>query len=79
MVEELIELFLGPGGGAVSSQIVQHQQRGGAQLCKALIIGDSAGGAISGPQVVQQIGYGDEQGRIALTISIFILDNIVHL
>jgi hypothetical protein len=64
VVEQLEELLLCPGRGALAAQIVQNQQTGGAHLLEGLVVLDFAVGAKGGAQVVEQIGHDDENGGL---------------
>ena len=62
VVDELVEFFLGPGGGALRAQVVQDEEGSFADLLESFVIGGVALGVEGGPQVVQQVGDDDEEG-----------------
>src|SRR5215211_8276202 len=60
VVDDLVELLPGPGGGVLGSQIVEHQQGGAANLVEAVVVGDAPCRVERGAQVVEEIGYDRE-------------------
>ena len=61
--QKLVELLLGPGSGALRTQVVQHQKRRRPEVLEALVVGDGALRCEGGPQVVQKVGHrGVEDG-----------------
>ena len=64
VVDDLKQLFLGPRGGAVYAQVVEHQQRHVAHLLEQLIVGSLAVGGVGGAQMIQQVGHHYEEGGL---------------
>ena len=64
MVEQLKELLLRPRAAALRAQVIQNQQRRGAQLLKEFIIAHIALRAKGRAQMVEQIGHDHEECRL---------------
>ena len=64
VVEELVQLLLGPGGAALGSQVVQDQQGGALHVLEELVVGHLAVRAEGGAQVVQQVRHHHEEGLL---------------
>ena len=63
MVEDLEELFLGPGGAALGAQIIKNEQGGVAHLVKPFVVRRRAIGRKGSAQVVQQVRDDDKEHR----------------
>ena len=63
VVDDLSQLFLGPGRGALAAESVEHEQRRGPDLLEEVAIGGLACGTEAGAQVVEQIGGVGEEER----------------
>ena len=67
VVDDLAQLFLGPGRGALAAEAVEHEQRRGPDLLEEVAIRGLACGAEAGAQVVEQIGgVGEEDDAAAV-------------
>ena len=64
-VEELVEFFPSPGGGAFRAQVVQDEEGGALDFLETPVVGDGAFGVEGAPQVVQQVGDDDEEDVVA--------------
>ncbi len=60
MVDDLVELFLRPGGGVLSAQVIQHQQADVADLFEAGFKG-GFGAVVGIPQPIQQVRDSEEK------------------
>ena len=65
IVEELIELLAHPGRHGLRAQVIQDQQRRGADLLEPPVERGLAGRAESSSQVIEQIRNHDEERGIA--------------
>ena len=65
MVEQLVQLFLGPGGGAFRAQVVEDEQRGFADFVEAFVVRGGAVGVERSPQVIEQVRHDHKKGRFA--------------
>ncbi len=66
VIDYLEELLLGPGGGGMGPQVVQDEQGGLFHPFKGVVVAEFGLGAIRGTQVVQELGDGSEEDRLAL-------------
>src|SRR5581483_11687039 len=62
VIEELVDLLVCPGGGALGPQIVEDEELGGPDLLEELIVADRAARTIGGAEMVQEVRNGDEGG-----------------
>src|SRR5450759_4098018 len=64
VVDDLEQLFLGPGGGVLGAQVIQHQQADVADFVESIFKGRIRT-VVGKTQPVQKVGNGQEKGRYA--------------
>jgi hypothetical protein len=64
VVDELVKLFLSPGGAAVFPKVIEDENRGTFHTFKEFIVGDLAFGAEGRAQVVEELRNDDEGDRL---------------
>jgi hypothetical protein len=72
VVENLVELFDGPGGRLLGSEVVNDEEVGGAYLLEALVIGDVGSGGVGSAELVEEVG-----GNGEVDLHAVVLDDVV--
>src|SRR4051794_34957527 len=60
VIDDLVELLPRPGGSVLGSQVIEHEQRGAANLIEAVVVGDAPRRVEGSAQVVKEIGHDRE-------------------